>query len=381
MELPNHSARGERLILKLEVALGANRFRRYGLAVLLSALGLLATSLVKPFVHTGIFPFSLLAVAITALLGGFGPGIVAVVLSALANDYYITPPIHQITLHQEPAEQERLLIFLFLSLLISWLNSMFRTAYRRSTESELKTREALRAREEFISIASHEFKNPISAVYMKLQLAERIVKENPQHPKLRELLSSSKLQCQRISELIEKLLDVTRIQVGKIELNLAPTDLVALVKEVTQRFSTELNQKGISMEIVAPQILTGTWDRVRLDQIITNLLSNAIKYGDAKPIQIKVEGTHDRVKVRVTDQGIGIAPRDQDRIFQRFERASSSARISGLGLGLYVSGQIATAHGGTLFVKSELGHGSTFTLDLPLRVPKTTSPVMPESAA
>jgi signal transduction histidine kinase len=127
----------------------------------------------------------------------------------------------------------------------------------------------------------------------------------------------------------------------------------------------ELAQAGCTVNVNAPEALRGLWDRARLEQVVTNLLTNAARYGHGKPIDISLAQDGEAVRLVVRDHGIGIAPEDQQRIFERFERASSR-NFGGLGLGLYIARQIVEAHGGTIRVSSELGVGSSFTVELPL---------------
>ena len=153
------------------------------------------------------------------------------------------------------------------------------------------------------------------------------------------------------------------------ELHLEAFDLNELVAEVVARFREQFPDLQICA--AADTLAIGTWDRLRLDQAITNLLSNAVKYGDAKPLRIAVAVDGGEAVVSVTDQGMGLAPGDLERIFEQFERATRRANNdgspTGFGLGLWIAQQIAKAHLGAVTAESELGKGSTFTLRLPLR--------------
>ena len=235
---------------------------------------------------------------------------------------------------------------------------------RKRVEAQLT--EAVQARDEFVAIAAHELRNPLNVFHLSLQLLHRRAGEVAG---VRELLDKSRFHLDRLHMLVERLLDVSRIRSGRFELHLEAFDLNELVAEVVARFREQFPDLQISAAADAGAI--GTWDRLRLDQAITNLLSNAVKYGEEKPLRIAVAVDGDEAVVSVTDQGIGLAPADLERIFEQFERATRRANNdgspTGFGLGLWIAQQIAKAHLGAVSAESELGKGSTFTLRLPLQ--------------
>jgi signal transduction histidine kinase len=173
-------------------------------------------------------------------------------------------------------------------------------------------------------------------------------------------------QVSRLDKLIGNLLDVSRIGAGRLMLDLAETDLCSVVNDVTRQFEAELTRHNCTLVRELPGELTGYWDSLRIDQVVTNLIANAIKYGGGKPIELRLEGQPDVARLTVRDRGIGIAPEDQPRIFGRFERAAGLA-YGGLGLGLFISRQIVLAHGGSIRVESTPNLGSVFTVELPRR--------------
>jgi signal transduction histidine kinase len=226
-----------------------------------------------------------------------------------------------------------------------------------------ESQDAIRLREEFLSIASHELKTPLTALHLYLQSTRRTGKVPS------ELLERLERQGDRLAQLINQLLDVSRITSGQLKLDRSPVDLSDLVRVVVERFRETLDRQKVAIDVEAPRPAVGQWDRARLEQVVTNLLSNAIKYGAGNPIRLRVYEEGETVRLVVEDQGIGMGPEQQKGIFRAFGRAVSPRHYSGLGLGLYIVRQIVEAHGGTIRVKSRPGSGTTFTLMLP-RLPK-----------
>ncbi|MCU1281349.1 MAG: Sensor histidine kinase [bacterium] len=235
-------------------------------------------------------------------------------------------------------------------------------------------RQAVDARDQFLSVASHELKTPLTALRLQVQSLQRSVARTPDAQfspeQLRARFDAADRQVQRLVELIDTLLDVSRLQGGSIDLDVAEVDLAALIAEVVDRARTTAAANGSTVTLESPAELRGRFDRSRVDQIVTNLVSNAVKYGGGKPITVRLgtarEASGSRATISVTDEGIGIAPEDHARIFDRFERAVSRTHYAGLGLGLWISRQIAESLGGTLTVESDVGKGARFTLSLPM---------------
>ncbi len=231
-------------------------------------------------------------------------------------------------------------------------------------------RRATRARDEFLSIASHELRNPLNALQLVLLSVHRAATRRPEvcTPQwVDHKLGRAKAQLERLVELVDKLLDVSRLSTGQLVLDPEPVDLAALAHEVGERHA-HLLLPG-QLRIAADVPVCGEWDRLHLDQALTNLLGNAIKYGDGKPIDVEVRDRGDRARVVVRDQGIGIAPELQERIFERFERAVTDRRYSGFGLGLWITQKAVEASGGTIRVDSVPGRGARFEIELPKRPP------------
>jgi signal transduction histidine kinase len=165
--------------------------------------------------------------------------------------------------------------------------------------------------------------------------------------------------------LVERLLDVSRIAGGRLELAAESFDIVAVLRQATDDFREPAAASGSEIHLEAPPQLMVRWDRLRIEQVIVNLLSNAVKYGRSRPIRIRLDAGDGRVRLSIADEGIGIASEDLNRIFSRFGRAAPVRNYGGLGLGLYIAKHIVEAHGGNIQVASRVGHGSTFLIDLP----------------
>jgi signal transduction histidine kinase len=173
----------------------------------------------------------------------------------------------------------------------------------------------------------------------------------------------------RLEQLTGELLDVTRIEAGRLPLHPAEVALDALVREAVEHLEPALAAAGSTVSIECAARVVGWWDPSRLGQVISNLLTNAIKFGAGRPIEIRIDRTGAAARLLVRDHGIGIDPARRACVFERFERAVPSSSYGGLGLGLYIARSIVLAHGGTITVDSELGAGSTFTVTLPCEAP------------
>jgi signal transduction histidine kinase len=228
-------------------------------------------------------------------------------------------------------------------------------------------REAIRSRDDFLSVAVHELKTPLTSICLQVDGMLRV--HGNSNRKIPEWLGSKLLivqrQCRRLAHLMNELLDVSRIQTGRFDLVQEEIDLGSLVKDIVEQFHYEASVAGCMLSMHTSRHVIGRWDRCRLDQLVTNLLSNAIKYGAGKPIEISVGEANKWGWIKVRDYGIGIPLESQERIFQRFERTVNARRYRGLGLGLWISSQIVHRLGGRISVESEPGNGACFTVELP----------------
>ena len=230
---------------------------------------------------------------------------------------------------------------------------------------------AVRMRDDFLSLASHELRNPLNTLYLQVQVRKRLVAggKMPEPAALLQMAERDERQVRSMIRLLDDMLDVTRLRTGRLAMEPAPMDLAQLLRSLVEAMGEQAKAANTPLELAAPQQLVLTADEFRIEQVVANLLTNALRYGGGGPVRIGLaaEGTHAVVSVK--DQGPGIAPDDQERIFEQFERAEATRAVPGLGLGLFISRQIAQAHGGSLTVRSEPGAGAEFLLKLPLSVP------------
>jgi excisionase family DNA binding protein len=227
---------------------------------------------------------------------------------------------------------------------------------------------ALRARDEFLSIASHELRTPITVLGAQAQLSLRRLERTGQLEPERvvQALRTVGSQAHKLSRLVGQLLDVSRLDSGKLVLEFEPTDLVGLVDQVvgSSRSLTAMH----TLSLTAPAALEGDFDALRLEQVFTNLIDNAIKYSpEGGLIEVTVrQPTPTSVTVVVRDQGLGIPVEKRGRIFERFFQAHDDAYASGMGLGLYVSRQIVELHRGQIRAEFPADGGTRVVVELPL---------------
>jgi len=231
--------------------------------------------------------------------------------------------------------------------------------------AEERLHAAVRVRDEFLSIAAHELKTPLTPLMLLLGQLRRLLRGHEVLP----LVEIARRQTWRLADLVDSLLDVTTLNEGAFTLHRERFDLGELARQVAERFRSQAEASRCQLLVEAGANVFGNWDRFRLEQVVANLLSNAFKYGRDKPVEVRLSTTAEGARLSVRDNGIGIAKESVKRIFGRFERASSSRHYGGLGLGLYVANEIVEAHGGRILVQSEPGEGSVFTVVLPREEP------------
>lgn len=219
--------------------------------------------------------------------------------------------------------------------------------------------DALRTREEFMSVASHELRTPLTALLLQQQMLLRRASKQPELMHLSASIAKCERYTRRLSGLVDTLLDVSRIRSGQLVLDRQNIDLVAIIHDAISQFDEPVQVETSS------DVVLGNCDPLRMLQVTTNLISNAIKYGEGKPVRVIISKTKSAIRLAVEDQGIGISEELQNTIFDCFARGKTSSYAAGLGLGLYIVKEICTAHGGSVSITSQIGKGSTFTVELP----------------
>ena len=246
----------------------------------------------------------------------------------------------------------------------------------QATQMELQ--KALKLRDEFMSVVAHELRTPLNTLFMDVQMRKMLLERGKlavfDAAYLEKMVARDQRQVQSMMRLIDDMLDVTRIRSNRLSLRPGPVDLPALLACVVGHLSHQAQAAGSAITLHADQPVTGCWDEFRIEQVVTNLLTNALRYGNGRPVEVSLVLLGDSVAIHVRDQGGGIPARDQQRIFDPFERAvGQDDSTTGLGLGLYITRQLVEAHGGTISVQSREAEGAQFSVTLPLTVPATAS--------
>lgn len=334
------------------------------------------------------FLFFFPSIVFSAWNGGYISGIVTTLLSTVLIHYFYIPPAHTINFF-EKAGTVQLLLFaaegVMISLLIHIGKRQDNLLDYIQREKELKIRidtlekenthwkTQLRARDEFLSIASHELKTPLTSMLLQTQHALHNIRHvSLAHfsiENLLKMLETVENQMWRLSKMINDLLNISLLSTGNLQLEYESMVLNDAIKGVIAEFSPRLEKGNYTVKFVENEQITGSWDKVRIEQAVSNLISNAIKYGDGKPIEITIKKHHSYAHVIIKDHGIGIPKNIQKKIFQLFERGASP-EYKGLGVGLFITEQIVKTHGGSILLSSSLQNGSTFIMQLPITLPK-----------
>ena len=238
----------------------------------------------------------------------------------------------------------------------------------QATQNELE--QAVRMRDDFMSIVAHEVRTPLNGLILETQLRKmHLARDNAAAftlDKMHAMVDRDERQIKSLIRLIEDMLDISRIRTGKLSIRPSRFDLCQLVRGLLENFAPQVDAAESSVSLCAEDRVEGQWDEFRIEQVISNLLTNALRYGAKSPIEVRVYRQGDEARVEVRDHGIGISEDNQKRIFQQFERVSGSPVAAGLGLGLFISEQIVAAHGGSITVQSRIGEGALFRVSLPL---------------
>jgi signal transduction histidine kinase len=241
----------------------------------------------------------------------------------------------------------------------------------QATQSELQR--AVRVRDDFMSMVSHELRTPLNTLYLETQVRKMHLSKGNLKPfsaeQLPTMIERDQRQIQNMVRLIDDMLDVTRLRRDALSIRPNAFDLSALARRVIDNLGQQAEAAGSTITLEAPFPVQGVWDEFRIEQVLTNLLTNALRYGGGGPVRVDVAQDDGLATMSVRDHGIGVAPADQDRIFEQFERTEDSRKhAAGLGLGLYITREIVRAHGGTISLESVTGQGSLFRVTLPLLV-------------
>jgi PAS domain S-box-containing protein len=245
--------------------------------------------------------------------------------------------------------------------------------FAEAQEARAAAEQMVRVRDEFLSVASHELKTPLTSLSLQLHTLLKRARQGtrPEDAETVQRLEKAQRQLHKLARMMDELLDVSRLAEGRLRLELSDVDLVQVVREVLERFQEEAWRTRSRLELRAQGPVVGRWDRTKLEQVVTNLVSNALKYGAGAPVEVQVQSSGALALLEVTDHGIGIAPEDLERIFGKFERAVPVRQYGGFGLGLYIVRQLVEALGGGVDAESTPGAGATFHLVLPLAGPES----------
>lgn len=355
---------------------------RYGSALALSVIALYFSLLFKSEVgETLSFLIFILASLLSIYVGGVKAGFITVLFGIVSiyifiyhtviNEFFLLEYFLYIT--------SNLLIGFLLEKakktnLVSEFNKKeknYFTQIRKLGEEKDKAVNEIKIRDEFLSIASHELKTPLTTMLLKIQGALHSIKNQSlasfSVQNLLDMLLDTEQQTQRLSKMINDFLNVSVISTGRLELEIEEADLTEIVRGIINNFKEKTLKEGYKINLDAKEKVKANIDKIRIQQVITNLISNALKYGNGKPINIKVYKHNETAEIAIEDQGIGIPSKEQEKIFALFQRAVTNGHYKGLGIGLYISNQIIKSHKGKIKVKSHEGKGSTFTIELPLK--------------
>jgi len=240
------------------------------------------------------------------------------------------------------------------------------------TQADLER--ALKMRDEFMSMVTHELRTPLGVMALEVIVRQQRLNKGDlawfSAERLQAMVDKDERQVRSMTRLIDDMLDIARIQHGRLSIHPRPTDLGELARRVVADFEPQYQHgpKPVALRLNSLPGIVGEWDDSRITQVLVNLLSNALRYGEGKPVTVDVALTDaGHARLAVTDEGRGIALEDQQKIFQQFERLSASSKSPGMGLGLYITRQFVEAHGGRIAVHSEPGRGACFEVLLPLK--------------
>lgn len=228
---------------------------------------------------------------------------------------------------------------------------------------------AVAMRDEFMAVVSQELRSPLHTLFLQAQMRKMHMPsgDSPSFAAngARDMVERDERQIGAMLELIDHMLDVSRLRSGKLTIHPKPTDLAVLVRRAVRDNAARLDAAGCTVQLDVPETLPGVWDEFRIEQVVTNLLVNAMQYAPGKPVAVQLTAADGAARLQVRDQGPGVPPAERERVFRQFERGPGSEAVPGLGLGLYLAEQALKAHGGGITLDGEPGQGAVFTIWLP----------------
>jgi signal transduction histidine kinase len=243
------------------------------------------------------------------------------------------------------------------------------TLLRELNQTQAELQRSLRMRDEFMSLVAHELRTPLNTLFLETQMRGLQLKRGTlasiQPEQFDAMIKRDERQIKAMIRLIDDMLDVSRMRSGQLSIRPGQVELMTLLERVVSDLSLQAAATGCKLSLQEHPPVAGCWDEFRIEQVVVNLLTNALRYGGGQPVEVSVQHADKVVRIHVRDEGKGIAPQDLERIFEPYERGARNGEPKGLGLGLYISRQLAVSHGGELRVTSKPGEGSTFTLILP----------------
>ncbi|MCG3115443.1 MAG: ATP-binding protein [Candidatus Manganitrophus sp. SA1] len=340
----------------------------YSIAIVASLAAFFVSELLFPLFLSPVFFLPFVAVMISALCGGWGPGLLSTLLSGASFIYFFLPLTFNPAGNWE-RESVRLGLFLSFSWLISWVSASFRTAYRAAEAARAEAEEANRFKSRLVSNVSHDLRTPLNAIigYSDLVLSGTYgpVTEDQGPP-----LEGVRRNAGDLLKMVNDILDHARIESGRVSMEVGSIEIPLLIREVVEEISPLADQKGLSFHCRLPERLpTIESDGMKIKQILVNLLSNAIKFTERGEVRISVENREEEKGIRIViqDTGIGIRPEALPNIFDVFYQVEGGEKPKGSGLGLAIVKDLVYLLKGNIEAESEYGKGTTFTLFLPYR--------------
>lgn len=317
--------------------------------------------------------------------GGVTAGLLTNILTAIGIDYFFLYPYHTMQI-RSMMDIIQLVAFVLEGVVITYIIDSTHgyeriEEYKRQDKENKKQMQELQkqlaiakqevaSRDEFLAIASHELKTPLTTVVLQIQTTLHNIRNvslsefSVEH--LLRMLQSMQNQTKRLTQMINDLLNISLITTHKMELEKEEMDLATLITDVAESFKEKFEKEGSYISVDIHDSIVGKWDKLRLEQVLDNLISNALKYGNKKPVSIALEKEDTSALIHVKDNGIGLKNGDKETIFSLFKRGESERDYKGLGIGLYIAQQIILLHGGTIMAKSNPEGGTIFTIRLPL---------------